>query len=87
MGTTKLLVPANGCGKLEAPPHCTGPQIANLSIDLAGVITLTFGAPFGSGNVLLLDASFASVPEPSSALVVLFSAAAIIVMAWRRKLN
>ena len=76
-GTVKGEYPAFACGKSEIPPNCTGPQIANLIIDLAGILSLDFRGFPGAGLNEYDTATFTSIPEPSSVLLLLFGAATV----------
>jgi hypothetical protein len=107
-GSTDALVPLNGtvnvpasvdtvysafaCGSTQLPPNCTGPQVANIFIDLDGFITLTYSAGiFASLNdTVLTQLSFAnnpSVPEPSTGLLLLPGAALFLIIRSRRAVS
>jgi hypothetical protein len=79
---------ANTCGAFEFPPNCSGPQIANIAINLPGYVGLSF-APFGGGIAEeLLGATFTSsgpIPEPSSVSLLLVGLVVAIALALYRK--
>jgi hypothetical protein len=104
-GTTNSPVPENGtvtmpatvngeylafsCGSSQFPPNCTGPQIANIFVDLDGYMTLTFSAgpflPFNETVLTSLEFTNNSiVPEPSSVLLMSFGVAAGLSLAMLR---
>jgi len=99
-GSTNLPAPVNGtvsfaatvagtyaayaCGASEAPPNCTGSQVANIAVNLPGVLTLEFGGP-PTGTTFLVGATFATVPEPSAMLVTLLGGVALAGCCFSRR--
>jgi len=71
---------AFSCGPQERPPNCSGPQIAQMTINLPGFATFDFTGPnpMFFNEVQLIGTTFTSVPEPSS-IALLLSA---LVVAW-----
>jgi len=87
-GTAMGEFTAFGCSITDRPPTCTGPQVANIIIDLPGLISITYGPSFDGVDRLLEETAFtgvASVPEPSGVLLSLLGAVTTVGISLRRR--
>ena len=63
----------NSCGMFQTVPFCTGPEVANIAIDLPGIVTSSFvpNTSIPGYDWQLAVTSFNTTPEPSSVSLLL----------------